>query len=183
MDSKTVVYMDFDGVIANSVKSFIKVYNSIYNENVDWRTVDKWNFSCVCPSLKEGQVAEIFASQEFFDDLELYDEDTYKVFHEVAKKNTVYITTKGTPENIYRKTKWIHENLNYGNMILLSEEEVMLDKSVVNMEGGVIVDDNENNLFSSNATVKVSFGKRAEWNENWYGITILDWHSLGKFLI
>ena len=52
---------------------------------------------------------------------------------------------------------WIKDNLGIEDMILLSQSEALMDKSIINMSGGII-DDHGNNLITSNADTKYALG-------------------------
>lgn len=51
------------------------------------------------------------------------------------------------------------------------------------MEGGIIIDDVASNLESSNASLKICFGKVYPWNEKWEGIRAYDWLEVSTMLL
>lgn len=176
------IFLDFDGVIVDSVKSYCSVYNYFFKANADYTKVNKWDLSDEC--LKAVKyVEDIFASKEFFDYLELMDEYTKDVLDQLKEKYEIIICSIGTPMNISRKSKWIEDYLGIKDMILLSKSDLVIDKSIIDMGNSIIIDDNSNNLFSSNADIKICFGEVKEWNENWDGLRAKNWKELGELLI
>lgn len=65
---------------------------------------------------------------------------------------------------------------------MLTNGDNTMCKDVVNMEGGIFVDDVSSNLFSSNAGWKICFGKEYPWNSDWSGDRILSCSGLEKIL-
>ena len=101
------------------------------------------------------------------------------------EKYPIIIVTMGTMENLILKTNFIKQNINSKGIKtkffgLLSNLE---DKSKVNLERFLFVDDNQDNLNSSNAMVKILFENRkdAEWNKDWNGIKIQDISEILKY--
>lgn len=179
---KKKIFLDFDGTLTDSVRAYVTVYNHIFKANADYTKVNKWNLSDQCP-LAVDKVEDIFASEVFFYFLELIDEDTLEALKLLKQQYNVTICSIGTPENISKKAIWIYENLDIQDMILLSQNEVTMDKSIIDMSGGIIIDDHEDNLFSSNAEIKICFGEVKEWNKNWKGLRALNWNGIKNLLI
>lgn len=183
MGKKIKLFIDFDSTIVESVKAYCDVYNELYNANADYTKVERWDLGDQCP-LAVDYVENIFATERFFEVLELIDSDTKQVLDELKEHYEVIIHSIGNPENISRKAEWIKRNLHISDMILLSKSNIVMDKSIIDMSGGIIVDDYENNLFKSNADVKICFGKETkEWNKNWTGIKVGSWKELGEILL
>lgn len=179
---KKKIFLDFDSTITDSVKAYCEVYNWLYNAHADYRKVNKWDLSDEC-LLAANYVEDIFASQEFFNVLEPMDNYTLEVINMLKKKYDVIICSIGTPENISRKAKWIEQKLDIKDMILLSQSNLKMDKSIIDMSGGIIIDDHADNLVTSNADIKICFGAIKAWNEDWSGIRTSDWGELGRMLL
>jgi 5'(3')-deoxyribonucleotidase len=62
-------------------------------------------------------------------------------------------------------------------------EGCKMDKSIVNMEGAILIDDHTGNLETSNADMKISFGKRYSWNEDWKGIICQTWKEVETLIL
>jgi hypothetical protein len=58
-----------------------------------------------------------------------------------------------------------------------ADRDCKLDKSLVNMQNSIFIDDMPQNLESSNAKYKILFGREYEWNkgDNRQHIKCLDW--------
>jgi len=59
----------------------------------------------------------------------------------------------------------------------------VMDKSSVDMSNGIFIDDVEDNLFSSNAKLKVLYENipNADWNSKWRGERIKSWYDVYKY--
>jgi hypothetical protein len=64
------------------------------------------------------------------------------------------------------------------------DENCELDKSMIDMSGGIIVDDCAANLESSNAEIKILFDNDFDWNANCtnYDFRTYDWLELYDYL-
>ncbi len=184
---KKIIYLDFDGVVVNSIKAFCDVYNNVFKEEesfvpADWTKVNRWDLADECP-LTVDIVEGVFKSDDFFEVLEFMDEYTLSTINKLKEKYKIIICSIGTPENISKKIMWIKDNLGIEDMILLSQSEALMDKSIINMSGGIIIDDHGNNLITSNADTKICFGEIKKWNENWEGLIASNWKEVEKILL
>lgn len=91
------------------------------------------------------------------------------------------ICTVECVDNVAKKSQWIKKNLKHESIILLATDNNIM--SIIDMSGGIIVDDHENNLFTSNTDIKVNFGLKREWNQNWNGLACLSWQELENLLL
>jgi 5'(3')-deoxyribonucleotidase len=187
--SKIKLFLDIDNCITNSTKAFCHCYNLFYNFKPDfipaqYKKVDKWDFTDQCTLIKsEDEVERIFGMTTFFANLEFMDRNTYKVLEKLNKKYELYLISIGTPDNISNKTIWVKRNLPFIQNSIFLVNLNKLGKGIINMKDGIIVDDVEENLYSSNASEKICFGKVASWNLNWNGDRSLDWLSIEKRLL
>lgn len=179
---KQKIFLDFDSTVVDSVKAYCEVNNWMFNAHANYKKVNKWDLSDECP-LAANIVEDIFASKEFFLVLEPMDDYTLEVLNMLKQKYEVIICSIGTPENISKKAKWIEQRLDIKDMILLSQSNLKMDKSIIDMSGGIIIDDHANNLFSSNADIKICFGETKAWNENWGSMRVRNWKALGEMLL
>lgn len=184
MTPKLKLFLDFDQTIVNAVEAYCETYNNIYAhchgfEYAEWEKIKRWDLTDQCPMHTEPET--LFASWLFFELLNPMDDNTFEMLEEIKEFCDITICTIGTPENIIRKTQWIVDNLGISDMILLSQEKITMDKSVVNMEGAVFVDDSYKNLLSSNADFKICFGT-TEWNKDWSGCRVDNWSQLCSVL-
>jgi 5'(3')-deoxyribonucleotidase len=184
------LFLDFDGTIVNAIKAVCEVYNFMYRLHpdfveADWTKCDKWNFSDVCPLLKNCN--DIFSSKKFFDVCELMDKYTYDTLKKLNGKYHIIVCSIGTPDNISYKIQWLKNHLPFisdYNMIVNNHSNgyCKMNKRIANMQDAIFMDDVPNNLRSSNAKVKILFGKTYSWNKDWTGLTCSDWNKVNDIL-
>lgn len=187
---KQNLFLDFDNTICNSIKAFCNTYNTTYPYNqtkdfkpADWTKCAKWNFSDQCNISSDEEVEHIFSIHNFFEKLEFmsYAEE---VIPKLCEKYNVIICSIGTLENLSHKSLWIKENMPYiRNTILINNDGCKMDKSIINMDNGIFIDDVSSNLFSSNARYKYCFGKKYEWNTDWTGERLINWDYVERNLL
>ena len=181
------LFIDFDNTIINTNKAFCEVYNLLYHfhpefKKADYTKIINYNFSCQCPLVNNP--LELFEEELFFDVCEFINDNTYEVLKELNQKYKIIIVSIGTPENISHKAIWLKENLPFvEDYILIKNSNCTMDKSIVNMEGGIIIDDMPSNLQTSNAETKILFGKIYPWNTGWKGEHCRDWSEVGRRLL
>ena len=188
---KQKLFVDFDNTITNSTKAFCEIYNYIYEYHKNfvkarWEYVNEWDFKDECPLLKddENMIQDIFASDAFFENLEFLNESTYEALRKLSERYEVILVTIGTFENIALKTQWIAENLPFiKECIFIVNNGCKMDKSTINMHGGIFLEDHYSNLKSSNASTKICVGKTYSWNEKWDGIRCETWDDIITLLL
>jgi len=189
--SKRKLFLDFDGTICNTIDSVCKVYNDWYKfepnfkKAESWKT-NTWNFTDTCPLLegKDENVEKIFSSPDFFKHLDFLNSNTYDVLRELCNKYEVIIVTIGTFKNISLKSLWIKERLPFiKECIFIVNDGCRMDKSSINMEGAIFLDDTADNLNSSNADIKICVGNKYPWNDKWDGIRCYNWTDIKTLLI
>ena len=180
--SKRKFFVDFDGTICNSTKSFANTYNILYQNHPEFKPSDytklqQYNFRDICPLINNP--LDIFDHDLFFQYLEFINDNTYEVLEKLSKKYQLIIVTIGTPTNLSKKALFLEEKLSFiKDYVLLFNDGCKMQKDIVNMENGIFLDDVESNLRSSNARDKVLFGKRFEWNSGWEGKHLLTWSDI-----
>lgn len=187
---KIKLFLDLDNTVTNSTRAFCSTFNHLYKYKegfvpAQWDKVEKYNFSCQCNLLKtQRDVLEIFEDPIFFKKLRLINDNTYEIVRKLSEKYQIIVTSIGTPRNLARKTEYLEENLPFiKDYILLNNGNSKMDKSVVQMSEGILLDDVASNLLSSNATRKICFGKIYEWNADWDGERCFDWTEVEKELL
>lgn len=167
---KIKLFLDFDGTIANSNKAICDYYNYHYNDRegfvmADWTKVKEWNYTDQCPLFEEGAVKKYFSSANFFKSLEPMEGaiDTIKTLQDYFK---IIIVTIGTQQNIQHKTKWINKYFpDIETIYIFNGQECIMDKSIIDMWEGVLIDDALGNLESSNASIRIIFGEETSFNK------------------
>ena len=146
---------------------------------INWTDVNTWNFTeCNCASPE--YINTYFNQQRFFDKIEYIDwaKETLDKLKDIYD---ITIVSSGYSPNLKAKEKWLQENLPYCKFIGVNLKEYE-NKSHIDMSDGIFVDDSAQNLFTSNAKVKICFGDEYEWNKNWNGIRCFNWCELYNFL-
>lgn len=175
LEDKKKLFIDFDGVIVNTVKRICDLYNYdfIYSSypKVNWKDVKTWNFD-ECIGMTKELMNVYFNSPRFFEELEFM--PFAKPVIEMMKNcYEIVIVSKGFSANLASKEKWIQDNIRV-DFIGINED---MSKNKVYMAGGIFIDDRRDNLEESNADVKILFGESYPWNEGWTGEHIKDWQD------
>lgn len=150
---KKKLFLDFDSTIANSVVAFCKTYNEIYGQAIGFKPanpdkVNTWDFSDECPLEKDP--IHIFGIGYFFIKLEFMP-DALEVITKLSKKYDITVCSIGTYDNLHFKSEWLGQYLPFVSAILIKNQGVKMDKSIVKMgKGAIFIDDHIDNLNSSN---------------------------------
>lgn len=185
--SKIKLFVDIDNTIINTNKAFCEVYNSLYRFHPDFKKADytkvtNYSFSCECPLVSNP--LELFEEELFFDVCEFINDNTYEVLKELNQKYKIIVLSIGTPKNLANKAYWLEEKLPFINdYILINNSNCIMDKSIVNAEDSIIIDDMPSNLRTSNAETKILFGKIFSWNNGWQGEHCMNWGEVRRRLL
>lgn len=183
---KQKLFIDFDGTLVNCRKAICSVYNDLYKDfdgfiEADWTKNRVWDFGDVCTLATPNAIDFMFGSKEFWNCLELFPNVKY-VLNELSLQYDPYLVSLGNPSNISNKAIYINEKLPIEHVILLSDSYIDI-KSIVNMEGGILIDDALHNLDCSNADKKYVYGETLNYNRtNKYG-RLLDWMEVYSELV
>lgn len=182
---KRNLFIDYDGVIVNSIKTIVTLYNEDFKyyknfTKIEWSDINTWNFEeCNCAS--KEYINTYFNQMRFFNTLE-YMDWAKEILDKLNKKYNITIISSGYSPNLIIKNKWIKEHLSYCKFIGVNFKKYK-DKSHINMYDGIFIDDSCNNLITSNAKIKICFGDIYPWNEKWEGIRCANWTDINNFLM
>lgn len=162
------LFIDFDNTLVNSTKQSVAMLNKKFNKNMDWRNLKRYDYKDLFKNISTNDVIELFEDEEFFNNVETYD-DVKDVLFQVGNNYNISIVTCGNKNNLALKNKWLSENFKglYDNYYYLNN--IKLDKSSVNMKNGIHIDDHVDALRSSNAKIKILFkhdGIETNWNRH-----------------
>lgn len=101
----------------------------------------------------------------------------YETLRKFALKGEVIIVSSGYNPNLRAKEKWYKEHLPFCQFIGVNLKEYK-DKSHIDMNGGLFIDDSAHNLETSNAETKICFGEIYSWNKEWNGKHCWDWNMI-----
>lgn len=166
------IFVDVDGVVIDTTGALADYYNEHYHSEEDFTEADGdkievWDAHDQLP-LMNGEIEHIFESDYFWDNVRIKP-NAQLVLEYLSTKHDVYFVSIGSSINIGKKTKFLRKHFPFvhNHIMLAMNGDMSMDKSVVNMEGGMIIDDHMSNLNSSNARFKVLFkdlGEK-EWNK------------------
>lgn len=180
------IFIDIDGVLWNTEKTMVELYNKKYGHNGDWRNVKEWNFS---PAIPHGTPNEIinslFASDEVYSGNNTIEGAIQYIKKLNDEHSNVYFCTVGKNINNSKKLEMLKRLIPEVKVITISfPGEVKADKSMINMEGAVFIDDHSKNLKGSNAKYKILFEPHTtrNWNQGWDGLTLKSWKDVYLFI-
>lgn len=186
MKNKLKLYLDVDLTLTDTISAIISLYNEDFQYYSDFVEVKPENVQTYgfeeCKCTTKEYINTYFNQKRFFDRLKLMDDYTYKAVSELTEYYDITIVSHGYSPNLRAKEEWIKNNLPMCKFIGVNLKQHR-DKSCVDMSGGVFVDDGANNLETSNAALKICFGKEYPWNKDWTGIRVSDWWTLYNKLV
>ena len=176
--------LDFDGTIANTTKAMIRSLNP-YIKDVTQKVDENspsyyWSFKDLFPETHLRYIDILFNSELLFSNMELYS-NVYNVLEDLHNKGVqIYICTIGSYKNIKLKLDYLHEQLPFVNVVPIVQNNIVMNKAIINMENSVFIDDNTDCLNSSNADVKILYrhdGYITEKNRVWNGYVSTSWED------
>ena len=174
-----------DGTIINTIKKVVELYGLDYCNHPNyvkhhWTEIDSWGFNELELASKDV-IDDYFSDERFFQNLE-YMDNAYEVLNRLKDKFKIYIVSMGCKRNLELKHKWLQKNLPFVEFIGCDFSEVN-DKRHISMTDGVLIDDVADNLYTSNADVKILFGDVYPWNSSWSELRCFNWYEVEKFLM
>ena len=164
--SKPNLYLDIDGVIIDTIKCIVGLYNDDFYYYKDYKRIypediNTYDFSeCMCAN--KDFINTYFNTKRFFDNVEFM-ENAQETIYMLNNFYNITLVSHGFSPNLRAKVDWINYNLPFVKFIGINLKESN-DKSSVDMSNGIFVDDKVSNLISSNAKEKIIFGKKYPWN-------------------
>lgn len=147
---------------------------------IHWTDISTWDF-IECNCAKSKHIKRYFTQPRFFEKVEFTD-NAKEVLNRLKDKYEIIIVSMGIQPNLFGKEIWIKDNLSFAKFIGINMEDYK-DKSHINMSDGILIDDEQRYLDSSNAKVKICFGEEYEWNEYWKGKRCFNWTEVEKYLM
>jgi len=165
------IILDFDGVIGSSIASLcesLETIRGLPQGSYNPKLVKKWNFEDVIPDLDHDRVNDMFESDIFWRNLK-----PVKGSLEFIEKykSDIIICTIGTNKNIQKKLAWIDKHIGRIDVVPIiinvGAHHTAIDKSIIDMQGCLLVDDNINAHATSNASHKILFDEYGTFNAEW----------------
>jgi 5'(3')-deoxyribonucleotidase len=168
------LFLDFDEVVGNTTSAIADYYNSNFTHKKEFISAVgtkmlSWGFEDQCPLMEKEDKMKMWGDKSFFDKLEPM-QGAEEYIGLLSEHFPIYIVTIGILSNIEQKTLWFDthpEIAKYiSSYIFIADKTLKTDKSVINMAGGIFLDDNTKNLESSNAPYRYAFGRKTGWNND-----------------
>lgn len=179
------IYCDFDGVIVQTTKRIVEMYNEDFMyyknfEKVDAAEVNTWAFSELKLADKKT-IDHYFNRFRFFKGLELMPDAKETMQKLTEEGHEIIVVTMGYSPNLKGKKIWLQENLPFVDFLGCNYKQYP-DKSHIDMSDGVFIDDSYSNLKTTNSPMPILFGESFEWNYDWKGIQKKNWKEMYEFL-
>lgn len=172
------IAIDLDGTVFNTIKRICEMYNEdfcLYPGFIpaDWREIKTWEFTELSLDTPRN-IDKYFCKPRFFnDELEIYSSAKW-IIEKLSRKYPIVFVSSGYTPNLILKKTWLRKHFPYAEFIGVDLEHHE-DKSSVDLEGYLFVDDVAKNLQTSNATWKICYGEIYPWNEEWDGVRCEHW--------
>ena len=179
------VYIDLDNTVFSTLDAIIYLYNEEFKYHEGFKEIehgDVQTYDCSeCNLLTKECLNGYFNRSDFYEGtfIETY---FWKVLNLIKKNNwkPVFVTI-GSSQNIAAKKAWFKDGVvNHYDASFIGLVDIK-DKSSVDMSDGIMIDDHPDMLNSSNAAVKICFGKYG-WNKDWEGLRAKNWEEAYKIL-
>lgn len=178
------IFIDFDDTITMSVENVVRIVNKRFGKNVRAEDIKEWDFSDVYPDIPLKDIVDIFGEDEFFQTLRLK-EDVLPTLRRYGQYNTITIVSKVDMVAMKRKNDWIKEHLiDIGININFRGIPLGKSKGIVDMSGGIMIDDNAEFLKETNAKYKILYKCNRKFDEvqEWDGYVVHNWKELDALL-
>lgn len=178
---KQRLILDFDGVITNSIKAIVDIYNEDFQyykafKPVEWCDINTWSFDELELASKE-YIDQLWNQPRFFERLEFMDNGE-EVFNILKDKFDIEIVSMAFSPNGRGKKIWVHEHMPYVKHVEIVNMREYIDKAHIDMSNAIYLDDSSRNLLSSNARQKILFGDVYSWNKDWDGMRWYNWYEV-----
>lgn len=179
------LYLDYDGVIVNTMKAIVSLYNEDFSYYKDFRHVNWWDIrtygfeECQCANIEN--IKQYFNQPRFFCRVE-YMPWAERILLELSEEYDIIIVSAGYSPNLAAKIDWISKHMPYASFIGVNLK-THSDKSHIDMKDGIFIDDSANNLITSNAQENICFGEIYPWNQDWTGLRLTNWMEVKNYLL
>lgn len=165
--TKQKLFLDFDLVIANSIKKIVELYDTDFHlykdyKKVHWTDINTYGFEELT-LINKDIVLDYFDDHRFFQNLE-YMDNAKEVIYKLKDRYEIVVCSMGRKMNLLYKKEWIDKNLPFTKFIGIDLNKN--SKQSVDMSNGIHIDDNVEMLNSSTAATKIVFGDLYPWNCN-----------------
>lgn len=180
---KTKLYLDFDGVIVDTVAAIVSCYNEDYRYYKKFREInpseiDTYGFTELELASKH-YVDHLFNRPRLFERLQFMD-NAEEALNILKDKYEIGIVSLGYNPNLVAKQIWVKEHMPYvkPENIHLVNMKKHHDKSHLDLSDGIFLDDSSQILQNTNAKRKYLFGDIYSWNKDWSGDRLHNWYEV-----
>lgn len=156
MKGKNRILIDMDGVLIQSSKACMELYQKDKGIKIDWNVEDlQWNFQPYIPEEDVKQVLSYFSDQRMYDIAEPT-VGSIESLRRLSKEFEIVIVTKSHRHALNYKSNWLYNNF-YGivdRIVYLNQDD--FDKSFI--EGFCIIDDKIQPLCEGDRHFRMLFG-------------------------
>lgn len=171
MEQKIKLFIDADDTILESSKTVINILNKRFNISPPktYDDIRDWGYRSIYHWCTNEIINEIYDSEEFFEQVKIH-QDLMKFYNMYRNDFEWYIVTKGHYENIKKKKEYFSKYLPLATVIgcqFKSLESEEYDKSHIDMDYGIQIDDRTDCLTGTNANIKILFKNNKDfyWNQ------------------
>ncbi len=175
--SKLAIYWDVDDVVLNTSETVIQLINDNYNRPnskpmKEFEDLKDWKMKSINRDIESGYIWEVLESNEFWDRVNFNEKFIKFISSPIAQNFRHYFLTVGTLPNLQKKHNQLCEILH--NTLDLEKDYNFIglpphtDKHIIDMEGGIQIDDNLKNLVYTNAEIKILLKNNLETDYNIY---------------
>ena len=187
MKIRPTLYIDLDNVVFNTIGTIKAMYDEDYRyyEDYEWipaHKIQSYEFTEL-KYMTQKKLMEYFSSGRFFDRLECMEEAELSIMllNKFGQFPVTFVS-RGTAPNIKGKIEWVNTfNHLWGTNVSFEGIYIPNSKSLINMRGGVLIDDELANLQNNSANHTICFGDYT-WNKEYKGERVTDWVTLRKIL-
>jgi 5'(3')-deoxyribonucleotidase len=133
-----IVLLDCDGILLDLLPTWIQLYNTEFNQNLDWRTIDDWDTRKFVITSARERLFEYVEHADMFYGSEAVDGALDGVNYLRSIGKSIYVVTVNNPENA--KLTWLKEK-----HFIKDDSEFILCKNKSMVFGGILFDDNFDN--------------------------------------
>lgn len=175
--SKLAIYWDVDDVVLNTSETVIQLINDNYNRPnskpmKEFEDLKDWKMKSINRDIESGYIWEVLESNEFWDRVSFNEKFIKFISSPTAQRFRHYFLTVGTLPNLQKKHNQLCGILH--NALDLEKDYNFIglpphtDKHIIDMEGGIQIDDNLKNLVYTNAEIKILLKNNLETDYNIY---------------
>lgn len=179
------IFIDFDDTITQSIENVVRIVNSRYDRNVRPEDVCDWDWQDVYPGIPSKAISAVFGEKEFFNTLR-FKPKAMDVLFKYSLRNDIIIVSKIIDRTaMMNKTDWVNEHLiESGIKVDFRGIKITTSKGVIDMNGGIMIDDNATYLNETNAKHKILFRNNTKFsmNQRWNGMEVDNWSDLDKMM-